>query len=66
MESDIHIWGSKQVKWGPLGDGGNKWLYKALCGDLVDGVNIAFLARIQPTCMGCVLVKFQQMAEDAA
>jgi hypothetical protein len=60
MDPDIHLW-----------DGNNKWyvggkefmLYKALCGDLVPWSNVACYK--QPTCTGCILLKFQYQAEQA-
>jgi hypothetical protein len=70
MDPDVHLWGGNLAAARVVVDGpqrairNKEWLYKTLCGDFVPWLAITF--HKQPTCMGCILVRFQQKAEDAA
>jgi hypothetical protein len=63
--ADVHIWDGEfsRTSWDKTT---HETLYLALCGASVHGNELAFPIdrSIEPTCMGCILMKFQQMAEE--
>jgi hypothetical protein len=61
--ADVHIWASKLD--------GNIWdenirtyMYLTLCGIHVKWALCEHRVLSEPTCMGCILVRFQQKAEE--
>jgi hypothetical protein len=66
MEPDIHIWGGGLRKRIWDGSGAYITLYPTLCGIHVRWGALFKREPIEPTCMGCILVKFERMAEQDA
>jgi hypothetical protein len=63
--ADVHLWGGKYDRWD---ENSHTTPYLTLCGVPVVWGELAYdrIGRpIEPTCMGCILVKFQQKAERA-
>jgi hypothetical protein len=66
--ADIHLWDgslkSSLVAQGGLAEGVSR--YPTLCGIHVSWVELVWWGTQsrQPTCMGCILVKFQEEAEQ--
>jgi hypothetical protein len=63
--ADVHIWDGKMA--GVLWKNIHTNLYLTLCGVHVGWNELAYdgVSRpIEPTCMGCILVRFQHEAEE--
>jgi hypothetical protein len=72
MEPEIHLWADRlneargRSRWNETR---RQYLYPALCGVHVGWNELTrrpdtFIPSKQPTCMGCILVRFQQKAEE--
>jgi hypothetical protein len=63
MESDVHI--QIPMKKSILQKDTYQLLYPTVCGDWVDAEQFGYgTVQVEPTCMGCILVRFVEESED--